>query len=106
MSALLALLRQFTMLGAVLMRPRLAAVLLVANVGLACSERALTPERAASLISDLDQFKREAQFRIQKGVPLRSAFKCLGEAEIQRAPLIRFGLERGWVRSCILVLNS
>src|SRR5438093_12383289 len=80
------------------MRSRLAAVLLVANTSLACAERALTPDRAARLISDLDQFKRGAHFTIQTGVPFQTSFKCLDEAEIQRVPLIRFGVGRGWVR--------
>jgi hypothetical protein len=70
----------------------------VATVNLACSDRTLTPERAASMIADLDQFRREAYFSIQTGVPLQTAFKCLDQAEIARAPLITFGVERGWVR--------
>jgi hypothetical protein len=72
--------------------------LLVATVSLACSERTLTSERAASLIADLDQFKREAYFSIQTGVPLQTAFKCMDQAEIARTPLVSFGVERGWVR--------
>jgi hypothetical protein len=76
----------------------LAGILLVATVSLACSERTLTSERAASLIADLDQFKREAYFSIQTGVPLQTAFKCLDQAEIARAPLVSFGVERGWLR--------
>jgi hypothetical protein len=85
-------------LGLPVLKGRIAGTLLVAIVSLACSERTLTPERAASLIAGLDQFKREAYFSIQTGVPLQTAFKCLDQAEIARAPLISFGIERGWVR--------
>src|SRR5436189_4424829 len=84
--------------GAGCLKGRLAGALLVATVSLACSERTLTSERAASLIADLDQFKREAYFSIETGVPLQTAFKCLDQAQIARAPLVSFGVERGWVR--------
>ena len=47
------------------MRRRLVEILLVPTVSLACSERTLTAERAARLIGDLDQFKREAHFTIE-----------------------------------------
>ena len=58
----------------------------------------MTAERAASLIAALDGFKREAHFTIRTGVPLQSAFKCLSQPEVERLPLNRFAVERGWVR--------
>lgn len=63
-----------------------------------CSGRTLTAERAANLIRDLDHFKREAHFTLETRVPFQTAFKCVEQAEVDRAPLIRFGLQRGWVR--------
>lgn len=80
------------------MKHRLALLLLAAITGAACSDGALTPEGAASVIRDLDPFKRQAHFRIQTGIPLQSAFRCLTPAEVERTPLTRFLVERGWVR--------
>lgn len=79
-------------------RHRLALPLLVAIATGACSERTLSAERAMSLISVLDGFKREAHFTIHTRVPLRSAFTCLTQAEVERAPLNRFAVSQGWVR--------
>jgi hypothetical protein len=79
------------------MRYRLGLVLLTA-ASVACSERTLSPDRAASLISDLEQFQREAQFTINTGVPFRSVSRCLSQAEVERTPLNQFALESGWVR--------
>jgi hypothetical protein len=73
-------------------------VLLAATTSVACSERALSPEPAASLITALEQFKRESHFTIHTGVPLQSAFKCQSQAETDRTPLNQFVIERGWVR--------
>jgi hypothetical protein len=72
--------------------------LLAATTSVACSERALTPERAASLITALEQFKHDAHFTIHTGIPLQSAFKCQSQAEVDRTPLNQFVVERGWVR--------
>ena len=72
--------------------------LLVASMSLACSERTLSPDNAAKLISALDGFKREAHFKIETGVPLQSAFRCYTQAEVERMPLNQFVAERGWVR--------
>lgn len=80
------------------MRFRLGVVLLVATISLGCSERTLSRDSAARLISALDGFKREAHFRIQTGVPLQSAFSCYSQAEVERAPLNQFVVARGWVR--------
>ena len=80
------------------MTRRLGLVLLAATTSVACSERTLSAEQAASLITTLGQFKREAHFMIRTGVPLQSAFKCESHAEVNRAPLNRFVVERGWVR--------
>lgn len=44
--------------------------MLVASMSLACSEGPLTPDSAATLISAIDGFKREAHFRIETGVPV------------------------------------
>jgi hypothetical protein len=75
-----------------------ALVLLAVTVAVACSDRALTAERAARVIAELDEFRREAHFTIHTGVPLQSAFRCLSEAEVQRTPVAQVAAERGWVR--------
>lgn len=80
------------------MKHRLALLVLTAIMGYSCSERTLTPDRAASLIRDLDQFTREAHVTIQTGIPFQSLFRCLSQAEVERTPLSRFLVERGWVR--------
>jgi len=80
------------------MRHRLGLMLLLAVSSTGCSERTLTRDRAASLITALEGFKRNAHFTIQTGAPLQSAFKCLSQAEVERAPLSRFVMERGWIR--------
>ena len=80
------------------MRHRLALVTLAATAICACSQATLNSDRAASLITGTDGFKREAHFTIQTDAPLQSAFKCLTQAEVERMALHRFVLERGWVR--------
>jgi len=80
------------------MRDRLALIILTAAANCACSQGTLTSERAASLITGADGFKREAHFTIQTGVPLQSAFRCLARAEVEQMPLNQFAAERGWVR--------
>ena len=79
------------------MRHRLALVVLVA-VTCACSQDALSSEGAAILIADSDGFKRQAHITIQTDAPMQSAFECLAQAEVERLPLHRFAVERGWVR--------
>lgn len=71
---------------------------LVAAMSLGCSERTLSRDTAARLISTLDGFRREAHFRIVTGVPLQSTFGCYTQAEVERTPLNQFVAERGWVR--------
>src|SRR2546425_1132766 len=80
------------------MRHRLGLVLLAATTSCACSERTLSAERAASLIAALDGFKREAHLTIHAGMPLRAAFECLSQAEVERAPINQFAMGQGWVR--------
>lgn len=80
------------------MRHRVGLVLLAATTSVACSEQTLSSERAATLITALDEFKREAHFTIHTGVPFQSAFKCQSQAEIERTPLNQFVADRGWVR--------
>jgi len=77
---------------------RLALVLLAATTGFACSESTLSAERAASLITALEGFQREAHFTIHTSVPLRSTFTCLTRAEVERAPLNQFAVAQGWAR--------
>jgi len=77
---------------------RLAVVLLAAIANCSCSERTLTPERAASVIAALDGFKREAHLTLYAGIPLRAAFGCLSRAEAERAPINQFAVRQGWVR--------
>lgn len=72
--------------------------LLIAATSIACSEKTLSPERAASLIAGLEGFKRDAHVAIHVGVPFRSVSRCLGQAEVERMPLNRFVVDRGWVR--------
>ena len=81
------------------MRHRHALVMLAAVATCACSQETLNSERAASLITETDGFKREAHFTIQTDAPMQSAFECLAQAEVERMPLHRFAMERGWVRS-------
>jgi hypothetical protein len=81
------------------MRTRLGlGLLLMAGMSFACAERALSPDRAASLIADLDAFKRDAHFRIRTDVPFQSAFECLSQSAVERAPLNQFVVSRGWAR--------
>jgi hypothetical protein len=80
------------------MRHRLVMAMLAAVATCACSQETLNSERAASLISGTHGFKREAQFTIQTDAPMQSAFECLAQAEVERMPLHRFVVERGWVR--------
>jgi hypothetical protein len=80
------------------MTHRIALVLLAATTTAACSEPTLSAERAASLITALEQFNRQAHFTIRTDVPLQSAFKCESQSEVNRAPLNQFVVERGWVR--------
>lgn len=80
------------------MRHRLALTMLAAAAACACSQDTLNSERAASLISGTDGFKREAHFTIQADTPMQSAFECLAQAEVERMPLHRFAAARGWVQ--------
>lgn len=80
------------------MRLRLALVMLTAAAGCACSQDTMSSERAASLITGADGFKREAHFTIQTNAPMQSAFECLTQADVEGRPLHRFAVERGWVR--------
>lgn len=49
------------------MKYRLGVISLALTMGAACSDGTLDSERAARLIGELDQFKREARFTIQNG---------------------------------------
>jgi hypothetical protein len=80
------------------MRNTVALVLLAATTNCVSSDPTLTAERAASLIADLDGFQREAHFTLHTGAPLRSAFTCLSQAEVERAPLNQFAVGQGWAR--------
>jgi len=80
------------------MRHRIGLVLLAATASIACSERGLNADRAASLIGGLEQFKREAHLTIRTGVPLQTAFRCESQADVERTPVNRFVADRGWVR--------
>ena len=80
------------------MRHRLALTTLAGALACACSQDSLNSERASNLIADSDGFKGEAQFSIQAGAPMQSAFACFDRAEVERMPLHRFAAERGWVR--------
>ena len=80
------------------MKHRLALAVLAATAACACSPGTLDSERAASLITGTDGFKREAHFTIRTDAPMQSAFECLAQAEVERMPLHRFAVERGWVR--------
>ena len=80
------------------MRHRVALVVFV-SVTCACAQDTLSSERAASLITSADRFKGEAHFTIQTDTPMQSALECLAQAEVERMPLHRFAVERGWVRN-------
>ena len=73
-------------------------LLLLAGMSFACADRALTPDRAASLIAALDVFKPDAHFRIRTDAPFQSAFECFSQSAVERAPLNRFVVSRGWAR--------
>src|SRR5688572_11596427 len=73
-------------------------LLLLAGMSFACAERALSPDRAASLIVDLDAFKRDAHIVIRTDVPFQSAFECLSRSAVEGAPLNQFVVSRGWAR--------
>jgi hypothetical protein len=80
------------------MKRRIALLLLAVAAGPACSEQTFTPDAAASVIRNVEGFKRPAHVRIHTGVPLQSVFRCLEQVEAQRTPLTQFLVERGWVR--------
>jgi hypothetical protein len=81
-----------------LMRHRLRLMLLAAAIGAACSDQTLTSDRVATLIGDLDAFKREAFLTIRTGVPFQSAFECQSQTDVASVPSNRFVVDRGWVR--------
>jgi hypothetical protein len=80
------------------MKHRVGVVVLAASTSIACADDTLSPARAATLIGGLDGFKREAHIRIRTGAPLQSAFGCLSQAQVERAPLNQFMVNRGWLR--------
>ena len=80
------------------MRHRLVLAMTAAAAIFGCSQDTLDSERAADLIANSDGFKREAHFTIQTDAPMQSAFECLAQVEIERMPLHRFAVERGWVQ--------
>lgn len=77
---------------------RAGLLLLAATTAFACSERTLNGDRAADVIRELEQFKREAHFTIRADTALQTAFRCENRADIERVPVYRFLLDRGWVR--------
>lgn len=89
---------------------RAGLLLLVATVAFACSDRTLNDARAADVIQQLEQFKREAHFTIRTDTPLQTAFRCENRAEIERVPVNQFVVDRGWVsyetREAILGFGS
>jgi hypothetical protein len=80
------------------MNHRLRLMLLAAAISAACSDRTLTSDRAATLIGELDAFKREAFLTIRTAVPFQSAFECESQADVASVPSNRFVVDRGWVR--------
>src|SRR5687768_15904437 len=80
------------------MRNELGIVLVLATTLVGCFDGALTEDQAAKLISEADGFQRDAHFWIRTEVPLQSAFRCLSREEVDRQPLNRFVMERGWVQ--------
>jgi hypothetical protein len=77
---------------------RLGFILLIAVVGLACSDRDLSREHAANLIQTVEGFKRQPHFWIRTEMPFRSIFKCETQADVERAPLNQLVVKLGWVR--------
>ena len=79
------------------MSHRLRLMLLAAAISAACSDQTLTSDRVATLIGELDAFKREAFLTIRTGVPFQSAFECQSQADVASVPSNRFVVDRGWV---------
>ena len=77
---------------------RAGLLLLAATTAFACSDRTLTADRAADVIRQLEQFKREAHFTIRTDTPFQTAFRCENRADIERVPIHQFVVDRGWVR--------
>lgn len=77
---------------------RAGLLLLAATTAFACSDRTLTAARAADLIRQLEQFKREAHVTIRTDTPLQTAFRCENRGDIERVPVNQFVVDRGWVR--------
>lgn len=85
-------------LGGAPVRQSLGLVLITATAATyACSHDVLSVDHAGNLIAGTDGFKREAHFTIQTDAPMQSAFECLAQPEVERMPLHRFAVERGWV---------
>ena len=73
-------------------------LLVVAGMSFGCSERALSPDFAATSIADLEAFKRNAHFIIRTDAPFQSAFQCLSQSAVEGSPLNQFVVSRGWAR--------
>lgn len=80
------------------MNHRVSLVLLAATISTACSDRTLTPDRAATLIGELDAFTRAAFLTIRTGVPFQSAFECESQVDVANVPSNQFVVDHGWVR--------
>jgi hypothetical protein len=78
------------------MSRRLKLLLVGVSVHLACSG-GFSRDGAARLIAAHDSFKSVAHFTIVTDAPLTSVFTCMKQADIERTPLNRFLVERGWV---------
>lgn len=72
-------------------------LLLVVSVHLACSG-GITRDQAARLIAANDSFTTVAHFAILTDAPLVSICTCQKQADLERTPLNRFLVQRGWVR--------
>ena len=70
------------------MTHRIGLVLLAVTTSAACSERTLSAEQAASLITALEQFKREAHFTIRSATTRTGAGRAFarGRRRQCRAP--------------------
>ena len=77
---------------------RTGLLLLTATTAFACSDRTLNADRAADVIRELEQFKREAHFTVRTDTPLQTAFRCENRADIERVPIHQFVVDRGWGR--------
>jgi hypothetical protein len=89
-----------------------ALLVLAASISTACSDRTLTPDCVATLIGELDAFKRDARLTIRTGLPFQSGVECQSQADVanvatnrREATLPRDGADGGG-SSCLGAVDA